>query len=345
MKSFENSETQDILKKIKALSRTKKLASRKELVSLCSETISILENEITDYRKSISIADDIPGGLVDFCGAESCDVVVVPDIHARTELIYRILTYSDGEESVFDRLCAGKLKIVFVGDILHSESPKKERWLMAYEEYEKGNSLSDAMTQEMTEGLSCLMQIMILKKSFPEAVHCLKGNHENIMNDCENGNHSFRKFVLEGAMVLDFMLDKYKQSTVELISKFELLLPVAACFDTFMVSHGEPLRSYTKDELVDSVLDPDVVFGLTWTKNGEAEEGGALKMLKECCSKNCGKEIEKKYIAGHRPVRGKYVLRQDGAVVQIHNPLKMQFAYIKAKTGFEPESDVISIED
>ena len=64
------------------------------------------------------------------------------------------------------------------------------------------------------------------------------------------------------------------------------------------------------------------------------------KMLKENCIEN---DIEKKYITGHRPVKTSYGLRQNGFLVQIHNPRKMQFAYIEREKGFNPDSDIIEL--
>ncbi|MBQ0162850.1 MAG: metallophosphoesterase [Treponema sp.] len=342
---------QVVLKKIKALSKAKKIVSKKELFSLLKETTELLQNEITSYRKEVAEIDGMPGSLLDFTKSKKLDLIVVPDLHARKELIYRLLTYSpeanaktdkdDGRanstKTIFEMLCEGKLRIVFLGDILHSETLQKERWYKAFEEYEKGNAVSQAMTDEMTDGLSTLCQVLILKKAFPESVHCLKGNHENIKNECANGNFAFHKFVYEGDMVLDFMVEHYGVKSVELISQFENHLPLAAFFENVITSHAEPKREFSKSEINSSVLDPDVVYGLTWTKNDEAEENSALDMLKKNCVKN---KIEKKYITGHRAVRGLYNLRADGKVVQIHNPVQMQAAYVKDGKEFNPDEDI-----
>ncbi|MGN0740877.1 MAG: hypothetical protein ACI4LX_11970 [Treponema sp.] len=333
----------NVLSEIKKLSKAKKTVSKDRLLSFCSEAVSVLKNEVTDYRSAIAGTDDIPGGLLDFTGRNDCDVIVVPDLHARKELIYRLLSCSAFEETpqtVFDLLCGQKLKIIFLGDILHSEGLCKERWQKAFLEYDSGNAVSDAMNEEMADGLSVLMQVMLLKSSFPESVHCLKGNHENIKNENANGNHSFYKFVLEGSMVFDFMFEKYGIETIEKISEFEYLLPLACFFDNFIVSHAEPLECYSREKIINSALYPDVIEGLTWTRNGQVKIMSALEMINENCAKN---DMEKKYITGHRPVREKYALRQDGVLVQIHNPYRMQFAFIKNKTAFNPEKDIIEL--
>ena len=333
----------NILSEIKKLSKAKKSVSAERLLSVCSGAISALKTEVTDYRSAITGTDCIPGGLLDFTGRNDCDVIIVPDLHARKELIYRLLSYSAFEETsrtVFDLLCEHKIKIIFLGDILHSEGLYKERWQQAFLEYDSGNTMSDAMNEEMTDGLSVLMQVMLLKSAFPESVHCLKGNHESIKNENANGNHSFYKFVMEGNMVFDFMFEKYGIETINRISEFEYLLPVACFFDNFIVSHAEPLESYSREKIINSALYPDVIEGLTWTRNGDVKIMSALDMIQENCVKN---DIEKKYITGHRPVREKYALRQGGVLVQIHNPYRMQFAFIKNAAAFNPEKDIIEL--
>ena len=337
-------EKTEILEKIEKLSCIKKPVSKGEISSLAVKCIDVLEKEIAPYRSAASVSDEVPGGLIDFTGTGQTDVIIVPDLHARKELIYRLLTYfSKNErpgENVFNKLCEGQVKIIFLGDILHSESDRKDRWLKAYDEYCNGSSINEAMTEEMTDGLSTLCQVMLLKAAFPQDVHCLKGNHENIKNENSLGNYSFRKFVEEGSMVYDFMMEKYGSKTVDLIYKFELLLPVMAAFDDFLVSHAEPLKSYSKKEIIDSVINHEVVYGLTWTGNGDVTEETAQTMFDMICSKN---ETEKKYITGHRPVKEKFNLRQNGNVVQIHNPHVMQFAYIKKGEGFDPEDDIYEL--
>ncbi|MBP5403035.1 MAG: metallophosphoesterase [Treponema sp.] len=334
-------EKKEILEIIKELSDLKTIAESEDLLFVSREAVRVLKNEITDYRKTVSEIDEIPGGLIDFTHKCDADVVVVPDLHARKGLIYALLTHilPDGK-SVFDCLCDNSISVIFLGDILHSESQKKDRWCSSYEKYLKGDVLNEEMTEEMIDGLSTLMQVMLLKSSFPEKVHCLKGNHENIKNENSSGNFAFRKFVDEGNMVHDFMMEKYGEEVVEEIYKFELLLPVAAVFDNLIISHAEPLKPYSREEIIDSVLTGSTVFGLTWTSNDEAENDSAEKMFKILCVDN---GIEKKYITGHRPVKGKFNLRQDGNVVQIHNPKRMQIAFIKKGEGFDPDSDIYEL--
>lgn len=341
MDEIKNIPAQKILDKINALSKSESPAPKKELLSLCNEVTEILSSEVTDYRKPVSIMDEIPGGLIDFTGAAGFDYVIIPDLHARKELICQILTYpvlEDGK-TVFDCLAMGKIKLFFQGDILHSESREKKRWLDAFDFYKKGNCVSEPMKMEMTDGISVLMQVMTLKKYFPENVHCIKGNHENIKNVDEDGNFSFGKYVCEGSMVRDFIIEYYGEKVLNAISAFEHSLPLGIFFDEGIITHAEPKKFYTREDIIDSPVNTDVIYGLTWTKNDEAEDGSVQKML-DLINSTCKK---KKYIAGHRPVKSKYALRQNGDFVQIHNPVVNQFVFIKNGKDFDPESDIIVI--
>ncbi|MCR5613720.1 metallophosphoesterase [Treponema sp.] len=367
----------DILDKIKFFSENTEPVDAELLLETAQKVNEVLREEVSLYRPHLSDVDFVPGGLLDFsshngemqvgaCGAGSTDgadektsvdfpdgprdVIVVPDLHARKTLIYKLLcanapdasekASADTSKTIFDRLKEGSLMLVFLGDILHSEGTQKERWAFAYQEYLDGNICSEEMTSEMADGLSTLMQVMLLKTAFSKSVHCLKGNHENIRNESGEGNFAFRKFVEEGTMVFDYMSEVYGKKVIDQIASFEKHLPLVCVFDNFILSHAEPRRAHSRQEIIDSAVDFEVILDFTWTANGEACSKSAEKYFDELCPDN---GIKKCFITGHRPVKENYALRQDGDVVQIHNPYKMQYAYIKAHSGFNPEKDIIEL--
>jgi hypothetical protein len=53
-------------------------------------------------------------------------------------------------------------------------------------------------TREMFENLTVLQLFALLKRSYPDRVHGLKGNHENVANEDGRGNHPFGKVCLRG---------------------------------------------------------------------------------------------------------------------------------------------------
>ena len=49
------------------------------------------------------------------------------------------------------------------------------------------------------------------------------------------------------------------------------------------------------------------------------------------------------YIAGHRPVKENFALRQGGKFIQIHNVKKQNVAVVKFWKKFSPENDIVSV--
>ena len=50
------------------------------------------------------------------------------------------------------------------------------------------------------------------------------------------------------------------------------------------------------------------------------------------------------WFGGHRPVKdGKYLLRQDGTYLQLHNPNEMNVAIVVPEKKFNPEIDIKSV--
>ncbi|MDE6067405.1 MAG: hypothetical protein K2F89_00430, partial [Treponemataceae bacterium] len=56
------------------------------------------------------------------------------------------------------------------------------------------------------------------------------------------------------------------------------------------------------------------------------------------------KNIQPVYIGGHRPVKGKFNLRQNGCYVQLHNPLEQNIAIVRADQTFDCKTQIISVE-
>lgn len=343
--------SEEFLQKVNNFSTISHLPSLDDLLSLCLSASVLLDNEDSSYRPAIEGADGIPGGFLDFTKKSALPLIVVPDIHARRFFLSNILSFtlpknlfsdlSQNSESltVLDALEKQLLRIVFVGDFLHAESRARERWFSAMEDFENNNFTGSSITEEMTEGLNTLMILWALKSRYPHLVHLLKGNHENITNTLGNGNFPFKKFANEGEIVRFFMQEKYGEKALECISSFESLLPVAAAFPRCFISHAEPRRFYTRYELVSSPLIEEVIYGLTWTPNNEAKEGSVAQMLKTFVP-----ESDSVYFAGHRSVEENYALRQNGKLIQIHNPKRQNISLVFTDKAFNPETDIYSVE-
>lgn len=320
-----------------------RLPSHDEIFSLSEKMCSVLEEEKTVYRAVNEKGE--PGALLNFTDKE-IPVLLVPDLHARPQFLHNIIyscpLFLNGL-SVLDALEQGLVHLVFLGDALHSEKTRF-RWDYAYADYLKGVYSGIAMKEEMEEGLSLLMEVYELKTLFPENFHYLKGNHENILNSDEGGDYPFSKYADEGFMVRAFMRDYYGDDVLYMISYCEKKLPLVYAGKNCIASHAEPFESYTVKQLINGRLESRVTEGLTWTRNDTAMENSVLDTEKNIY----GKKIEERknffWFTGHRPVKadGNIAYRQNGRLIQIHNPSKMNFFAVRNENGFDPSCDILS---
>lgn len=310
------------------------------LESVIAEALSVLDGEPEAVRPAD--ADGRPGGLV-FLDPR-LPTIVVPDLHARMDFFLSVLGYQGAEGvPVLELLRAGQVQVVCLGDGVHAEGRAARRWRSALEEFQDGYRNHESMDDEMRESLGVMGMVMEVKKSFPSNFHFLKGNHENILNESENGNRPFRKYALEGLMVLAYMLQFYGSGIVDAYAQFERSIPLLVAGNGFLLSHAEPARYFPPERVIGYRDDPQVVAGLTWTDNDEAEPGSVQQML---CG-YLGEEAANNglYFGGHRPAIGAYRLRADGRYVQIHDPDRFVIAHLPASGRIDLSRDVLEIDD
>ena len=285
--------------------------------------------------------DGLPGGIVFL--RQDIPTILVPDLHARIDFFMEVLLHRDQYGvSNLQKLASGALQIVCVGDGFHAEGRAARRWALAFEEYSNRFRRHECMDEEIRESLGVMEMVKEVKTAFPSSFHFLKGNHENITNEYGNGNYSFRKYSYEGAMVVSFMEKFYGDDFIQSYSQFEKNLPLLAVGKNFLVSHSEPAAFFDFEDLIEYRERMEVVYGLTWTANGEAEEGSVQRMLEYYL------KIENLegcyYFGGHRPVEGLYNLRAGGKYVQFHNPNRFLIAMIKNDRPIDLEEDIFEIE-
>ena len=325
--------------KIKSILSSSGLPTYDNFFQILNAASDCLENEKTEYR--VKAADGKCGSLLDFHN-EELPLIVIPDFHARPYFLLNILEYQIFEDaSVFEALAAGRLRLLSVGDILHTERGTRERWIAAQAEFLRNIYTGPAISAEMQEGLSLLCALLELKKAFPENFHILKGNHENILNETGGGDFSFRKFVDEGEMCRCFIQEYYGDDILYLMNCVEKVLPLFYFGKRCSVSHAEPARAYTRQELVDAKSNEDVVRGLIWTGNGEAEEKSARVTVQNLFDSRVPKGYL--YLGGHRPVQGNYKVLQDGFYIQIHNPGKQNIVIVRPERSINLDSDIVSV--
>jgi hypothetical protein len=264
---------------------------------------------------------------------------VVPDLHARMELVLAVLAEKDEQDlSAADRLAAGQLQVLFLGDGFHAEGRAVARWQAALEEFKGGYRKHGNMDAEMRESLGVMEMVMTLKRYFPDHLHFLKGNHENIANEQGEGNYPFLKFANEGLMVRIYMEHFYGEEILKVYAQLEKSFPLLAVGGNFLASHAEPAWFIPKQEVLEYRRQPQVVYGLTWTDNEEAEPGSVEQMLEHYLGAEAAATAF--HLGGHRPVRGSYNLRSDGRYVQIHDPDRYVVAVLPAGRGIDLDRDI-----
>ena len=308
----------------------------------------VLDNEITSYRQKND--QENAGSVLDFTQDKDLPLIIIPDIHARTDFIKNILNYTITPElnfiktakqiSVYQALKKNKIRIICVGDALHTEINTIERWKNIQIEFSKNIFTGPAATLEARDCFNTLFALLLLKISFPNNFHFLKGNHENIYNTTGDGDYSFRKIADEGNTLKRFIQNYYGEDILYLISYYEKSLPLISITKQCVISHAEPRTSYTKNELINAKQNPQIIEDLTWTNNDEAEENSVKKIIKNLLGTN-SKAI---YFAGHRPVIENFKKLHNGLFYQIHNPHKQNIVLIYKDKDFNPETAIIGVE-
>ena len=346
-----------IYKKISDILSSNTLPVYDVFFELLNEVSELLENEKTGasgYRPAAS--DGGVGGLLDF-HKDELPVVVIPDFHARPYFLQNILNYKIFDDAtVYEAIAEARLRLLSVGDILHTERGTRERWIAAEAEFNSEIFTGPAMSAEMLEGLSLWCALMELKKSYPDRVHILKGNHENILNETGGGDFAFRKLADEGEMCRCFVQEYYGDDILYLINCIEKSLPLYFFGKRCAVSHAEPMRVFSREELIDARLYSGVVKGLIWTNNGEAMPGsaaGTVSRLFEssvAAGENDVKKSGSVYVpegyvslGGHRPVTGNYKILQNGTYIQIHNPARQNIVFVRPERSINLESDILGV--
>lgn len=340
MNSINYSSYANLRKKIINIYLRNSIPDKYLYMELLEKIIETLKNENSLIREYD--LNNEPGGLVYL--KKDIPTIIVPDIHARIDFFLNILFYElDNNSTIMEELINERLQIVCVGDGFHSEARAIKRWEKALEEFMTDFEKHSNMDEEMRESLGVMEMIMEAKIASPDNFHFLKGNHENILNENGNGNYPFRKFALEGHMVLRYVEKFFGADFLEKYSIFEKNLPLLAVGKNFLVSHSEPADFYSKEEVVNFRNNPHVIEGLTWTDNNVAKKGSVLEMLSSYL--NLENINDTFYFGGHRPVNSLYNLRADGKFVQLHNPHKFIIAYLNPYEQIDLSKNIIEIPD
>lgn len=269
--------------------------------------------------------DGQPGGLVILPQDIPC--LVIPDLHARPQMLQALLASrldERGSATIEDLLEEARLSLLFLGDIPHAEGQAAaRRWMHAYERLARERVeqaiLCPEMEEEMQLALEALRLVIELQSRHPGRVFCLKGNHDNMTNAGDHGDHPFYKYAMEGMMGALWLRLAYGEELFPLIRAYERALPVLAAGPRFFASHAEPAWALSLEDILDYHERPEVVEALIWTANDEAAPGSVRKTMEALSASGiCPPAIV--WLSGHRPVAGHFARRAEGLLMQIHNP-------------------------
>ncbi|MDD3980606.1 MAG: hypothetical protein PHT55_00190 [Spirochaetales bacterium] len=320
-----------IIRRLGSLSTVTEVPDPKAFFTLTEAAIKALEAESGVIRPRA--AGGGPGGLIQI---DSPWILIVPDLHARAWLLLALLGSrlpQFPESSVLELILRHSLSLLCLGDIPHSEGAgAAKRWSKAatarLKDLGPAGVFNPFMEEEMALSLAALRLVMELSILLGEGFHCLKGNHDNLSNSADNGDLPFYKYAQEGSMGAEWLELRYGRPGLELLRRYELLLPLAARGRSFCASHAEPAFAVDYNDILEYRQNPGLVRALIWTGNGEALPRAVEQSLEALLPSNPS-QGSLRWIAGHRPVVGSYALRASGRLVQVHNPGRNQAVLLK----------------
>jgi len=223
--------------------------------------------------------------------------IVIQDLHALSDQLADILLTEVNGISLLRLLAEGKLQIVLLGDIMHSEDKelmdkvKDEFWALNsnaevkqldfavyIEDLIKAEGKKPAglknMFEEATRSLKAAAMVMLLKQNFKDNVVVLKGNHDNIKNENDAklpgfdtkegyGNMYFNKYITfpgDGEAYKAFYKAVFGQEFIDAYGIWDNVMEIAATMEPVVFTHGPSWKKLTFEQV--AKRDAEAVRGL-----------------------------------------------------------------------------------
>jgi len=264
-----------VLAAMRLTRRTEELTEELSLLATTAD-LAHLRSCLERMLDRLDVSRPKPAGCVDL--DPSRPVLVVSDSHALRGAFRKLLLDKYvGHATNLESIVRGHLQLLLLGDLLHSES--RSRWQAVEDEFvtaftSPGKEVgpTPSMDLEMANSFGLAAMVMTLQ-SASSGVHCLKGNHDNVLNAEDRGNGQIKKHVNwpgEGEITRAWTLVRLGSAFAGKYAAWENRLPLFAVYDSadglkFVASHTEPAGPYTREEI--ERRGDAVVFGLTWTRN------------------------------------------------------------------------------
>jgi len=204
-----------------------KLSNRSSL-SLIIQVNDILADE--SYRPLDSY--DMPGGILELPNEQI--PIIVGDLHGEVNNLLKIIT----ENCILHSMRTNKAFLCILGDSVHSEVAR-----------EMSNMESSVVMMDL---------ILSLKRTFPDNVFYIRGNHDDFNPDlAKNG-------VPQGLLMRQHLRDTRGSAYVEAMQTFYDRLPYLISSNSFIACHaGPPRAGTTKEQLINIRKFPDIAKALT----------------------------------------------------------------------------------
>lgn len=210
-----------------------------EALERLREVNSIIATEA--YREPDD--DGAPGGIIRF--SDKMPVVIMGDVHARSDNILRVLT----EGGVLEALEKDRVCLVFLGDLLHSEAPGE--------------------LEDMASSVLVLDLFTMLKLRFPRNVFYIHGNHESFSPDIGKGG------VPQGLLFRKHLKKRRGKPYVNEVKTLFSGLAFVVHGNSFAACHGAPVRSKVdRLTLVNIRHYPGLQYEMVWNRLRRGDRPG-----------------------------------------------------------------------
>ncbi len=195
------------------------------------------------------------------------------------------------------------------------------------------------MDEEMMRSLDTMKMVMDLKSMFPQNFHFVRGNHD----DMAEAIASYSKGGIEQSdMVKKWVLKNFGEDFLKKWAEFEAALPLMVKGKNLLVSHTAPEKILEPEEVVRR--DKEATEQLTWTDNTDTNVTLGVRALLA----NMSMPPDTNWFIGHRGVSendGRFRLQNDGHLIQMNNSLKQVIAYVPQDGQFDPNKDVMILDE
>jgi len=269
--------------------------------------------------------------------------VVIPDLHGRRELLFNVLDQEIDGQTVIDLLAENKVNLVVLGDGMHTENVKADRWReiqgLGFTAMQNSSdavameTFLKAMDAEMADSLGTMKMVMDLKTRFPESFQYVRGNHDDVNNTSLGKNG-----VIQSFWVKTWLQERMGQGFIDQYSQFENSIPLVAVGENAIYSHTPPAEAMTAEQIRGKQA--NLVIPEERDKRGAAIHPGLLENRREpneVVIEQVAAELGRPgaiWVSGHTPTENAdgqiidYVQGANGRSVRMNDPQGHVFAII-----------------